>query len=92
LEKIEKNILRAFERGAVGVVAPMVPLDLPRWQAVLVCDAPARGLARLAHVARQRFSGAAVALSGADSIVTAAALRALWTAILRLWARRKIFG
>lgn len=81
LEQIEKNILRAFECGAAGVVAPLVPLDLPRWQAVLVCDAPARGLVRLAHAARQRFSGSAVALSGNDSTATAAALRLLWMSI-----------
>lgn len=81
LAQVEKNILRAFERGAAGVVAPMVPLDLPRWQAVLVCDVPARGLERLARAARRRFAGAAVALSGDGAISSAAALRAYWMAI-----------
>ncbi len=81
LEQVERNILRAFERGAATVIAPMVPPGLPRWQGVLVCDAPARGLERLACAARRRFAGAAVALSGDDSAGTAAALRALWAAI-----------
>ena len=78
LASIEKNIRLALERGACGVVAPMVPPDLPRWQPVLVCDDPRRGLEQLARTARQRFPGAVVAVSGDHDQVMAATLHRSW--------------
>jgi hypothetical protein len=81
LAELEKQVLQAFERGAAAVIAPLVPPDLPRWRAVLVCDDPARGLQRLARAARQRLDGAVLALSGEAMAKAAPALRACWTAI-----------
>lgn len=78
LESIEKAVLLALARGACGVVAPLVPPDLPRWQPVLVCDDPRRGLEQLARAARARFSGAAVAVSGAQDRLLASALQRSW--------------
>jgi D-alanine-D-alanine ligase-like ATP-grasp enzyme len=62
LAELEKQVLQAFERGAAAVVAPLVPPDLPRWRAVLVCDDPALGLQRLAHTAPKRLAQIAQAL------------------------------
>lgn len=81
LAELEKQVLQAFERGAAAVIAPLVPPDLPRWRAVLVCDSPARGLQRLARAARQRLDGAAVALSGESMAKAALALRTRWQSI-----------
>lgn len=78
LDDIEKNVRNALERGACGVVATMVPPGLPRWQPVLVCDDPRRGLVRLARSARRRFRGAVVAVSGARDRLIAATLHRDW--------------
>jgi hypothetical protein len=47
LPGIAAQVRAAFERRASGVVAPLVPDDLPRWLPVLVCDDPGAGYARL---------------------------------------------
>lgn len=62
LAELEKQILQAFERGAAAVIAPLVPPDLPRWRAVLVCDDPALGLQRLAHTAPKHLAQIAQSL------------------------------
>lgn len=46
---IENRIRSAFARGAAAVVAPLLPIDLPRWFSVLVCDDVERGMERLAR-------------------------------------------
>lgn len=46
---IENRIRTAFERGASAVVAPLLPIDLPRWLPVLVCDDVECGMERLAR-------------------------------------------
>ncbi|WP_052813311.1 hypothetical protein [Desulfonatronum thioautotrophicum] len=66
----ERAVLEAFANGSRAVVAPLVPVDLPRWRPVLVCDDPVLGLERLARTARQRFQGLVVvfALAGEESL------------------------
>lgn len=43
----EARVRAAFARGAAAVVTPAFPIDLPRYQRVLVCDDIERGMQRL---------------------------------------------
>lgn len=44
IDAVAAEIWQAFALGARAVVATQVPLDLPRWQPVLVCDDPWIGI------------------------------------------------
>jgi D-alanine-D-alanine ligase-like ATP-grasp enzyme len=46
---VDTEIWQAFAQGARAVVATQVPLDLPRWRPVLVCDDPAAGIRATEH-------------------------------------------
>gem|GEM_PF-3707770 len=49
---LEERVRQAFIRGAAAVVAPLLPVDLPRWRHILVCDDVDLGMERLMRLGR----------------------------------------
>jgi D-alanine-D-alanine ligase-like ATP-grasp enzyme len=75
LPRIAAQVRAAWQHGASGVVAPLVPDDLPRWFPVLVCDNPGAGYVNLSgwanngsHSCRFKITASVIKMAGHDVV------------------------